>query len=551
MPASAPFPFRQSEMTSPTSPRDFHHPGRSPVHAVNGMAATSMPAATLTALDVLRAGGNALDAAVAAAAVLAVIEPQSTGIGGDVFCLYAPAGQKRVYALNGSGRAPAAASIDWYERHGMAAPDVDGPHSVTIPGAVSAWETLLAAHGRKGLDELLQPAIRFAAEGWPVHARVAHDWAAGEERLRRQGATHFLPGGRAPVEGDIFRQENLAETLRLIARIGARGFYEGPVAADMVATLRARGGLHTEEDFAAGRTAAQFVEPIRLPWKGYEVWQCPPNGSGLLVLMMLGILDGIPTTPEGPLSATRLHRHIEAARFAYRDRDAFLADPSQVDVPVGRLTSPEYLSALRAMIRDDIAMPDLPLPGEAALPAHKDTVYLSVVDRDGNACSFINSIFDSFGSAIHAAASGVLLHNRGFSFRYERGHPNCIAPNKRPMHTIIPGMLTKDGTAVMPYGVMGGHFQPMGQSLFLTNFLEYGLDIQQALDLPRLMPRLGEVQVERGIPRDVCDRLTAMGHRLAGIVPPHGGGQAIWIDHARGQLVGGSDPRKDGLALGY
>jgi gamma-glutamyltranspeptidase / glutathione hydrolase len=533
------------------SQRDFQFAGRSPVHATHGMAATSMPAATLTALDVLRAGGNALDAAVAAAAVLAVIEPQSTGIGGDVFCLYAPANQRKVVALNGSGRAPAGATIDWYEQRRMAEPDADSPHSVTVPGAISGWETLLATHGRKGLDELLQPAIRFADEGWPVHARVAHDWLAAEERLAAQGARHFLPGGRAPREGDIFRQPELAETLRLIAKLGAKGFYEGPVAADMVATLRARGGLHTEEDFFRGMTGAEFVEPIRLPWKGYEVWQCPPNGSGLLVLMMLGILDGLPTAPEGPLSVRRLHRHIEAARFAYRDRDAFVADPAQVEVPVQKLLSPAYLSALRKLIRDDRAMPVLPLPGETALPAHKDTVYLCVVDRDGNACSFINSIFEGFGSAIHAPACGVLLHNRGFGFRYERGHPNCIAPDKRPMHTIIPGMLTKDGEAVMPYGVMGGHFQPMGQSLFLTNFLEYGLDLQRSLDMPRLLPRLGEVQIEHGIPEDVRSGLIGLGHRLTEMTVPFGGGQAIWIDRARGQLTGASDPRKDGLALGY
>lgn len=533
------------------TPRDFHAAGRSPAYATHGMAATSMPAATLTALDVLRAGGNALDAAVAAAAVLAVIEPQATGIGGDVFCLYAPAGSGRVVALNGSGRAPEAATVEKLASLGYTTPDPASPHSVTVPGAVSAWETLLAAHGRKGLDELLRPAIRFAEEGWPVHDRVAHDWAAGEAKLRAAGATHFLPNGHAPKAGDLFDQRALGATLREIAQHGARGFYEGPVAADMVRTLRALGGLHTEADFAAGRTAAQFVEPIRLPWRGYEVWQCPPNGSGLLVLMVLGMLEGLGVAPDGPLGPVRLHRHIEAARLAYRDRDAFLADPSQVEVPVGRLTSPEYLGALCGLIDDAASMPVMPLPGEAALPPHKDTVYLSVVDRDGNACSFINSIFESFGSGIHAAQSGVLLHNRGFSFRLDPSHPNHIAPFKRPMHTIIPGMVTKDGRAVMPYGVMGGHFQPMGQTLFLTNLLEYGLDVQQALDLPRLMPFAGEVQIERGVPEAARAGLRARGHRLAEIASPHGGGQAIWIDHARGCLIGGSDPRKDGLALGY
>jgi len=495
--------------------RDFHLPGRSAVYATGAMAATSMPAATLTALDVLRAGGNALDAAVAAVAVLGVIEPQSTGIGGDCFCLYAPAGTGEVIAMNGSGRAAAAATIQWYEDRQIRALENTSAHTVTIPGAVSAWQALLAAHGRKGLDELLQPAIRFAAEGWPVHPKVAWDWERSVDKLQKNGAHAFLPGGQAP-----------------------------------------KGGLQTEADFAAGLHGAEFVTPIHASWNGYEVYQCPPNGSGLLVLMLLGILQGLGDAPDGPLGTTRLHRHAEAARLVYRDRDAFLADPAQADVPVQRLTSPAYLAALRGLIRDDRAMRDLPAPGEALLPPHRDTVYLCVVDRDGNACSFINSLFQAFGSGILDAASGVMLHNRGFGFRVQRGHPNCIAPGKRPMHTIIPGMVmqkTPDGgqQAVMPFGVMGGHFQPMGQSLFLTNLLQYGLDIQQAIDLPRLFPYAGKLEVERGIPSDVVDRLARLGHQIAAVERPHGGGQAIWIDRARGCLIGGSDPRKDGMALGY
>ncbi len=529
--------------------RDLHLPGRSPVYATQAMAATSMPAATLTALDVLRAGGNAMDAAVAAAAVLGVIEPHSTGIGGDCFCLWKQPGRP-VVAMNGSGRAPAAAGIGWFEQHGIAALDERGPHAVTIPGAVGAWEALLAAHGTRGLDEALQPAIRFAAEGWPVHHRVATDWAEAAPKLRQNGAAAFLPGGQPPRPGDVFVQPALAETLRTLARQGARGFYEGAVAEDMVATLRARGGLHTAEDFAAGRTAAEFVQPIHQAWRGCEVWQCPPNGSGLIALMMLGILDGFATAAD-PLAPERLHRHVEAARLAFRDRNAFLADPAHADVPVARLLDPAYLAGLHALIDPARAMTNLPRAGEAALPRHRDTVYLCVVDRDGNVCSFINSLYQSFGSGILAERSGVMLHNRGAGFVVRRGHPNCIAGGKRPMHTIIPGMLTKDGEAVMPFGVMGGHFQPMGQTLFLTNLLEYGLDIQAALDLPRLFPYGGQLEVERGIPQATVDALAALGHGPIEIERPHGGGQAIWIDHARGTLVGGSDPRKDGMALGY
>jgi gamma-glutamyltranspeptidase/glutathione hydrolase len=531
--------------------RDFHLPGRSPAYGSNGMAATSMPQATLAAIDVLRAGGNAVDAAVAAVAVLCVVEPQSTGIGGDCFCLYAPAGQKKVIALNGSGRAAAAATIDAYEQLGITEFDLSSPHTVTVPGAVSAWETLLAAHGTRGLDTLLQPAIRYAEEGTPIFPRVAHDWAEAAERLRATGADFLLPGGQAPVAGDVFRQPQLGATLRAIARDGARAFYEGPVAADMVATLRARGGLHTEADFAEGRTAAQFVEPIRTTWRGHEVWQCPPNGSGIVVLMVLGILGGFEPVAEGPLSVTRLHRHLEAARLVYRDRDAFVADPSQGEVPVAQLTDPGYLASLRGLIRDDRALRDLPRAGEAVLPPHRDTVYLSVVDRDGNACSFINSLFHGFGSCIFAEKSGVALHNRGLGFRLERGHPNCIAPRKRPMHTIIPGMMTKDGEVVLSYGVMGGHFQPMGQTLFLTNHIEYGLDVQEAIDLPRVMTFGGITELERGVPLAVADGLSRLGHSVRRVARPHGGGQAIRIDRAKGVLIGGSDPRKDGLALGY
>ena len=531
-------------------PRDFHLPGRSPTYSTHGMAATSMPAATLTALDVLRAGGNALDAAVAAAAVLAVIEPQSTGIGGDCFCLYAQPG-KPVVALNGSGRAPAAASIDWYERQGITAFEDHSPHTVTIPGAISAWETLLAAHGTRGLDTLLQPAITFAAEGWPVHHRTASDWRSLSAKLRTTGASPFLPGGHAPAEGDLFVQPELAETLRTIAREGSKGFYEGAVAADMVQALRSRGGLQTEEDFAAGRTAAVFVDPIHTTWRGMEVWQCPPNGSGLLVLMLLGILEGFEPAVDGPLSAERLHRHVEAARLVFRDRDAFLADPAQAPVDVAGLTDPAYLAKLRMLIQPGRAMPALPPAGEADLPVHRDTVYLCVVDRDGNACSFINSLFMGFGSGILAPRSGIMLQNRGHGFRVQRGHPNCIAPNKRPLHTIIPGMVTDQGRAVMPFGVMGGHFQPMGQTLFLSNHFEYGLDIQQALDLPRVFPYAGKVEVERGVPTAVLATLASYGHHIIPTDRPHGGGQAIWIDHKRGVLIGASDPRKDGMALGY
>ena len=534
--------------------RDFHAPGRSPVYGTNGMAATSMPIATLTAVDILREGGNAVDAALAASAVLAVVEPQSTGIGGDCFCLYAPAGTGKVIALNGSGKAPMAATAEVLRSQGLIQIPSSSAHAVTVPGAISAWALLSEKLGRFGLDRLLQPAIRYAENSWPVHARVAFDWATAAGRLKesRTARERYLIDGRPPAVGHNFAQPALGKTLRQVAAQGPSAFYEGAIAADMVATLRGCGGLHTEADFSAGIGSAGFVQPISAKWRGMEVFECPPNGSGLLALMLLGILEGFETPADGPLSATRLHRHVEAARLVYRDRDAFLADPSQVDVPVERLTSPGYLGELRAAISDTRSMQTLPPAGASVmLPPHRDTVYLCVVDRDGNSCSFINSLFASFGSCIYAENSGVLFHNRGSSFRLEEGHPNCIAPGKRPMHTIIPGMVMKDGHPLMPFGIMGGHFQPMGQSLFLTNHFEFGLDIQEALDLPRLFPRDGRVEVERGIPGDSVARLAALGHHCEQVVNPHGGGQAILIDQDRGWFVGGSDPRKDGCALGY
>jgi len=539
--------------------RDFHLPGRSPAYGVNGMAATSMPQATLAALDILRAGGNALDAAIAACAVQCVIEPESTGIGGDCFCLYVPAGSSKVIALNGSGRAPAAATPEALRAAGLTAMVNTSVHSVTVPGAISAWELLNRTHGRLGLDAILQPAIRHAEEGFAVSPRVHHDWVGlvGKLSKHEASARRFLVDGQAPALGSRFVQPELARTLRAIAVRGKKAFYEGEVAADIVATLRAAGGLHTEEDFARGADVAEFVEPISIKWRGMEVFQCPPNGVGMHVLQILGTLGNLETPEGGPGTALRYHRHIEAARFAYRDRDAFLADPSQVDVPVERLLDEGYLKRLAAAIRDDVAMSqaELPEPGESDLKKHKDTVYLCVVDKDGNACSFINSLFEGFGSGILAEKAGVMLQNRGFGFRLQEGHPNCIAPNKRPLHTIIPGMVMKDGPrgkeAIMPFGVMGGRFQPMGQSLFLTNHFEFGLDVQEAIDFPRLMPQDGKVQIERGIPGSVVDRLNRMGHACELVDKPHGGGQAILIDREKGCLVGGSEPRKDGLALGY
>lgn len=528
--------------------RDFHAAGRSPAFSTNAMAATSMPEATLTAIEVMKAGGNAMDAAIAAAAVLAVVEPQSTGVGGDLFCLYSPANSGKVIALNGSGRTPAGLSLDTLAAQGLSSYDGTSVHAITVPGGVSAWEALAKAHGRKGLDELLQPAIHFAEAGYVVTPRVAADWAEPgvEAKLKKNGAAMFLPGGATPAPGTVMRNPQLAATLRAIAKDGAKAFYTGPIAAKIVADLRARGGFHTEADFAAGLGLAEFVTPISHSFAGHEVWECPPNGSGIIALMLMGIMDGFAPSAD-PLDPLRLHRHVEAARLVYRDRDAFLGDSAFSDVPVERLLSEAYIAGLRGLISDDRALETLPAAGSL----HKDTVYICVVDAQGNCCSFINSIFQSFGSGIVAADTGVVMHNRGFSFSMQRGHPNEVAPNKRPMHTIMPAMAFKDGKPQIVFGVMGGQYQPMGQSWVLANMLNYGMDPQAALDLPRIFPFKGQVEVERGIPAAARAALEAKGHKLREIDLPHGGGQVIRIDHERGVLVGGSDPRKDGCALGY
>lgn len=528
--------------------RDLHLPGRSAVRSTRAMAATSQPSSTLAAIEILQAGGNAVDAAIAACAVQCVTEPGSTGIGGDCFCLYQPAGADTPVTFNGSGRAPGKSDLAFFQNLGISALDENSAHVVTIPGAVDAWATLSADHGRLGLDRVLQPAIRYAEEGFVVHGRAAHDFAGpGAKLADDEGGrkTYFTSAGKLPVEGDILRLPALAATLRAIAANGRSAFYEGAVAEDMVATLNAKGGGHSLDDFA--EATGEYVTPIRTNFRGYDVFECPPNGVGVIALMMMNLIQAMPIADD-PMAPVRLHRLIEANRLAYRDRNAFVADPAFADIPVEKLLSQDYANALASGIDDARAAPALP---PAGMPPHDDTVYISVVDEDGNACSFINSIFKGFGSGIVAAKSGVLLQNRGFGFTLEEGHPNCIEPGKRPMHTIIPGMLAKDGRAVMPFGVMGGHYQPVGHSWLLSSMLDYGMNPQEAMDLPRLFAYDGVVEIENGISDALAADLTARGHTLKRIKTPHGGSQGIWIDHTSGTLVGGSDPRKDGCAIGY
>jgi gamma-glutamyltranspeptidase/glutathione hydrolase len=527
--------------------RNFHFAGRSSVHAQNAMVATSHPAAALAAIDVMRAGGTAADAAIAASALLAVIEPQSTGIGGDCFALLQPKGEGKIVAYNGSGRAPTAATADWYLERKIHSVPLTSAHAVSIPGAVDAWTTILRDHGKFGLDTLLQPAIKAAEEGYVVAPRIAFDWKNQFEKLKNGTNTerYLLPHGKPAVAGDVIHQPELGKTLRAIAKGGRDAFYSGEIAADMVETLRGIGGLHTLEDFAAHTT--ETTSPIGTLYKGHDVWQCPPNGPGITMLVMLNILSRFDLTKFPAVSVERFHLAAEAARIAYMMREQYIGDPEQVHVDVAGILAKEFAEEHIKKIRMD-GLLDLP---NVAPPMNPSTVYITVVDKDRNVCSFINSIAHSFGSAIVSNKTGILLQNRAGGFRIQPGHPNCIAPGKRPLHTIIPSLATKGGRAVMPFGVMGGQYQPVGQTHVLTNILDYGCDVQEAIDMPRGLHYEGVYQLEDSVPAAIVEGLEKIGHKTTRVVGPLGGGQAIWIDWDKGTLTGGSDPRKDGCALGY
>jgi gamma-glutamyltranspeptidase/glutathione hydrolase len=526
--------------------RDFSVPGRSAAIAANGMVATSAPRATMAGLDVLRAGGNAMDAAIAAVAVQCVVEPQSTGVGGDCFCLYSKGGALPV-ALNGSGRAPAAATVEWYTERQIRQIETQTAHAVTLPGAVDAWCLLNREHGTKPLAELLEPAAQAAEDGYMVTPRVAWDWMRNQWKLQDPNtAKVMLPGGKPPVVGDRMKNPALAATLRRIGREGRAGFYEGPVMRDILGRLKALGGLHEEADFATQRS--EWVEPIHAAYRGYDIYECPPNGQGLAALMILRQLEGFALGDDSLSEADRLHLFAEATKSAYQVRDEFIADPAQADVDVAGFLSDDWTRRARGRIDLHRAMPGPEWHGGTE---HTDTVYLCAVDRDGNAVSFINSLFSSFGTGIMAPKSGVLLHNRGTSFRTIPGHPNAIAPRKRPFHTIIPAMLAKDGRAVMPFGVMGGQYQAVGHAHIVHRMLDRGLDPQQAAEAPRSFAFRGRLRVEPGIPEPIVADLARRGHAIDVTKVPIGGCQAIWMDRERGVLIGGSEPRKDGMALGY
>lgn len=525
--------------------RDFHFPGRSPVIAGDAMAATSHPLATLAAIETLRAGGNAADAAVAAVALLSVAEPHMTGIGGDCFCLVSRPGDP-VWGYNGSGRSAAAASVDKLTGEGLSEIPINSIHAVTVPGAVEAWQTILARHGRLGLDRVLQPAIRAASEGVPTAPRVAHDWSLFADKLRadKGAALHYLPDGSAPKAGDRVRYPALAETLKAIAKSGAKAFYEGAIARDIVDTVSARGSLLTEADFAAHR--GEEAVPASTNYRGLDVVELPPNGQGVAALVLLNILERFEMNRLDPAGDERFHLALEAGRLAYAVRNTHVADPAFMRTTPQALLDRVFAADLADMI-DRTKRSKLP-----SAPAPRgNTVLVTVVDRDRNAVTLINSLFYAFGSGIATEKTGILLQNRGCSFQLVPDHPNALGPSKRPMHTIIPALAMRDGRCDMSFGVMGGSYQAMGHAHFVSNIVDYGMDVQQAIDAPRVFFDGEKTDVERGVSQAAIDGLRDRGHDVNVRELPLGGGQAVHIDWTRGVLIGGSDGRKDGCALGY
>jgi gamma-glutamyltranspeptidase / glutathione hydrolase len=534
---------------------------RSPVLSRRGIVAASQPLAVAAGLEALRQGGTAADAAVATAAALNVTEPGSTGIGGDCFALYYDASTRRVSALNGSGRAPAALSLERLRKEGLvdALPSFH-PYTITVPGACAGWCDTVERFGRLSIGQVLAPAIRLAEEGFPVAPLTAHYWGLAAERLLRQsyGGLELTIEGRGPRAGEIWRNPGLVRTLQQVAEGGKRAFYRGEVAVAICASIQAAGGCMCEADLAAH--ASDWVDPVSTVYHGVRVWECPPNGQGLAALMGLNLLEGFDLASLPPLSSRRLHLEIEAMRLAFADTRWYVADPAFQPAPLEALLSKEYAAGRRRLIDPRRAVLDQKY---GAPVAGSDTVYLSVVDGEGNACSFINSNYMGFGAGIVPKGWGFTLQNRGHNFSLDPAHPNALAPGKRPYHTIIPSMATRegdgsdDGDLYACFGVMGGFMQPQGHLQVVLALVDDGLDPQAALDRPRFCIQEGEaggqVALEDGIPLETIAELAAMGHPTAPVTgwgrSLFGRGQVILRDQGSGALWAGSDPRADGCAM--
>ncbi len=524
---------------------------RSNVMARNGMVATSQPLAAMAGLRVMMDGGNAVDAAVAAAAVLAVVEPHSTGLGGDVFALIRMARDGKVRALNASGRAPAAADREQLLRRGFRAVPELGPFAVTVPGAVSGWEAAVESYGTMPLSDLLKPAIEYASGGYPVSEVISAAWRASTEKLRAHPSGRaYLPNGDAPRAGEVFHLPDLAATLRTVAEGGAEAFYNGPPAEMTARFVQSLGGWLSLEDMSRHR--AEWVEPVSTSYRGLECWQVPPNSQGINLLAALNIAEGFDLPAMGFQSPAAYHHLIECARLALDDGLRHVTDVERMTISPARLLSKTRAGERRRTIRPDRAIGEIE-PSSAT--TQDDTVYLSCVDGQGNACSFINSIFHGFGAGLVVPGAGMTLHNRGSSFSLDRRHANALEPGKRPYHTLMPGMVTRGGELWLSYGVMGGMQQAQGHLQVLVNMIDFGLDPQAALDTPRFSVRFEDgVAIERTAHPDVVPALKNLGHRIMA-EPPHGvffgGGQVIARDPHTGVLTGGSEPRLDGAAIGW
>ncbi len=528
--------------------RDIQIPGRSVVMSGQGMVASSQPMATQTGLEILRRGGNAMDAAIAASAVLCVTEPAMTGIGGDCFLLYHEAASARLYGLNGSGRAPSRATLEELHARGHEVMPERGILTVTVPGAVDAWCAALERFGTLSLDQVLQPAIAYAEEGYAVSPVVAQTWQRDEALLASFSDSYraLLVNGRAPAVGSRHHQPDLARSLRMIAEQGASVFYQGEIAEKIVAFSKAHDGLLELDDFAMHRS--EWVQPLHTDYRGLRVYELPPNGQGVTALMILNILENANLRAMDHLSAEHIHTLTEAFRLAMAERDRFVSDPDFHNLPIEQLLSKDFAGRQWSRIDPQRALLH---PVNSGLPEHRDTTYLTVVDRDRNAVSFINSLFYAWGSGLVAGDTGITLHARGSSFCLQEDHYNSIAPGKRPMHTIIPAIAYKGSQPVLVFGVMGGHYQAMGHSYLLSNWWDFGMDIQEAIDAPRFVAEADRLVLERPIPAATRQALASLGHRVVPAEKPLGGAQCIYLDPDHDLLHGASDGRKDGCALGY
>jgi len=528
---------------------------RSPVYGTRGAVASSQPLASEAGMRILQRGGNATDAAVAVAAALNVTEPCSTGMGGDCFALFYDASKGRVLGMNGSGRAPAGLTPERLAADGFTKMPSNGVHTITVPGAVAGWVDTIEHFGTLTMKDVLAPAMELAEGGFPVSPLTARAWANGVHLLNSGPyGEEMLINGRAPGAGELMRNPTLARSMREVVEHGKAGFYEGRVAEAIVELLHLKGGTMTLEDLK--RHATTFDEPITVNYRGVDVWEMPPNGQGITALIALNIVEGYDLSKLHPDSPQRLHFLIEAIRTAFADTRWYVADPAVTHVPVKELISKDYAAERRQHINPTKATLDR-VHGSPV--AGSDTVYLCTVDRWGNACSFINSNYAGFGTGLIPGGCGFTLQNRGAGFSLEKGHPNVLAPGKRPYHTIIPGMMTKNGELYGPFGVMGGFMQPQGHVQVVTNMIDYGMGPQEALDAPRFCildgTAGGKVSLEEGIPVDTMAALARMGHEVIPVAGYNrvsfGKGQIILRNPKTGALTAGSDPRGDGQVLGW